>query len=114
MFFLPDYNDADLYQWLQTHLISPPPFSTKLCPLLQHRQAIVSLHYDKEYADKWRLVPDNGFSIASVGNRLVEGGTVFWQIAPDSSGYRHPFPAFSSGFLRPITARGPYSAARSQ
>lgn len=65
-------------------------FSTKLCPLLQHRQTIVYLHYDKEYIDKWRLVPDNGFSIASVGNRLVEGGTVFWQIASDSSGYRHP------------------------
>lgn len=50
----------------------------------------MSLHYDKEYTDKWRLVPDNGFSIASVGSRLGEGGTVFWQIASDSSGYRHP------------------------
>lgn len=25
-----------------------------------------------------------------------------------------PFPALSSGFLRPITVRGPYSAAHSQ
>lgn len=76
--------------YTKKHLISPPRFSIKLCPLLQHRQTIISLHYDKEYTDKWRLVPDNGFSIASVGNRLMEGVTVFWQIVPDSSGYRHP------------------------
>lgn len=35
-------------QQLQKHFISLPPLWTKLCPLLQHRQAIISLHYDKE------------------------------------------------------------------
>jgi len=86
--FVLDYKCADLHQWL--HLISPFSFCTKPCPLVQHRHTIVSLLYDKEYPDKWRLIPDNSFSIASVGNRLGEGGTVFWQIAPDSSGYWHP------------------------
>lgn len=114
MFFLPDYNYADLHQWLQKYLISPPPFSTKLCHLLQHRQTFISLYYDKEYADKWRFVPHNGFSIASVGNRLAEGGTVFWQIAPDSSGYRHPLSCFLLRFHPPHHSAGPYRAAHSQ
>lgn len=106
MFFLADYNCADLHQWLQKHLILPPSFSTKLCPVLQHRHTIVSLHYDKEYTDKRRLVPDNGFPIASVGNRLAEGGTVFWQIASDSSGYRHPLSCTLLGFPPPHHCAG--------
>lgn len=114
MFFLPDCNYADLHQQLQKHLISSPPFSTKLCPLVLHRHAIVCLHYDKEYTDKWGLIPDNGFSIASVGNCLVEGGTVFWQTASDSSGYRHPLSCSLLGFPRLITVWGPYSAAHSE
>lgn len=112
--FLADYNCADLHQRLEKHLISPLPFSTKLCPLRQHRLTIVSLHYDKEYTDKWRLVPDNGFSIASVGSRLGEGGTVFWQIASDSSGYRHPLSCSLLGFPPPHHSRGALQSARSQ
>lgn len=106
MLLLPDYNCADLHQQLEKHLISPPPSDAKLCPLPQHRLSIVTPHCDGEYADKWRLIADNGVSIASVGNRLVEGGTVFWQIASDSSGYRHPLSCSLLGFPPPHHSAG--------
>lgn len=114
MFFLPDYNCADLHQWLQKGLISPPPLGNKLCPLVQHSQTIISLLDDKEYTDKWRLTADNGFSIESVGNRPVEGGTVFWQTTPDSSGCRRPLSSSLLRFPPPHHSARPYHAGHSQ
>lgn len=107
VFSYPTITGADLH--IQKHLISPPLFCTKLRPSLQHRQAFIALRYDKEYADKWRAAPNNGFSIASVGNRLVEGGTVFWQIVPYSSGYRHSLSCSLLGFPPPNHSAGPLS-----
>lgn len=59
-----------------------------------------------ESPPKTPVLADNGVTIASVGERLVEGGAVFWQTALGSSGRRHPLSCTLLGFPLPIAAPG--------